>query len=68
MLYHYIVSGKCKTHMLFTGNAAEAFFAGKNLSSTTKGRRIGEQLNHPWADTRGKPSQASASKEERTFF
>ena len=68
MLYHNIVSGKCKTYMLFTGNAAEAFFSGKNLSSTTKGRRICEQLNHPWADTRGKPSQASASKEERNFF
>jgi len=54
--------------MLFTGNAAEAFFGGKNLSPTIKGRRIGELLNHPWADTRGKPSQAFASKEERNFF
>ena len=55
------------TRYLLETRAAEAFFAGgKNLSSTTKGRRIGEQLNHPWA--RGEPSQASASKEERNFF
>ena len=62
MLYHYIVSGKCKTYMLFTGNAAEALFSGKNLSSTTKGRRICEQLNHPWGPFLESPGNFTGPK------
>ena len=54
--------------MLFTGNAAEALFGGKNLSSTSKGSRIGEQLNHPWADIPGESQARPLQARKKGIF
>ena len=61
MLYHYIVSGKCKTYMLFTGNAAEAFFGGIIFHRQLKVEGLANSLITPGpipGESQARPLQA----------
>ena len=57
-----------KLHAIYWGRCRNLFLVERIFHRQLKVDGFANCLNHPLADTRGKPSQASASKEERNFL